>query len=79
MSLHKTKKHQIEIALEMLMDSMIIVYGYLKTNGHALTVQDMKMLDLFADELARHNCSTSFISLYLHKHGMGKAVTTPVH
>ena len=75
----RVRKPQMEVAMDMLMDSMIITYGYMKNKNYVLNEDDLKMVDLFVEELHRHYCTTGLIALSLHQRSRGEPEGSPLH
>lgn len=71
------KKQPIEIALNMLMHTMIIAYGYMHNKRYKLTEHDLKMMDLFKDELWRNYCTAQWIASCLHQRSRGEPEGSP--
>ena len=65
------RKHPLEIAFDMLKNAVAMVYGYKYDDGYKPTEHDLKMLDVFVDEMYQNYVVVHNIARYLHKRSKG--------
>jgi len=63
----KTPTPPIVVADQMLMNAMIIACGYLQNKKFIPTENDLKMFDVFVEELHMSYCASVHISNCLHQ------------
>ncbi len=71
------KKQPIEIAFDMLMNAMIIAYGYKHNKKFIPGENDLKIFDCFVEELSSSYVTARYISRCLHKRRRGEEEVSP--
>lgn len=69
---HVVHKEPIELAHTLLYGAMSLAYSYLHNKNVKISAEDLKMIDMFVEEIHMSYATASYISRCLHQRSHGE-------